>query len=160
MWNGHKRRDNVNIYRQKEDGWVLLLYLLLSRINFVMEIKCQSFCQINRLILNRKNYEKTYLLVCTMFSMILPGLMSPRFDFRAALAFFALFRSAWKISRESEKEEQRRKNYGNLSTFLKSFAIKLYSSVVKPVKDGDRSGRVIDRAMAHQDPLCRMLILL
>lgn len=34
--------------------------------------------------------------MCAMFSIMLPGLMSPKLGFLLALAFLALFRSAWK----------------------------------------------------------------
>lgn len=37
-----------------------------------------------------------YLRVCAMFSIMLPGFMSPKLGFLLALAFLALFLSAWK----------------------------------------------------------------
>lgn len=36
-----------------------------------------------------------HLRVCAMFSIMLPGFMSPKFGFLFALAFLALFLSAW-----------------------------------------------------------------
>ena len=37
-----------------------------------------------------------YLRVCAMFSIMLPGFMSPKLGFLLIFAFLALFRNAWK----------------------------------------------------------------
>lgn len=48
--------------------------------------------------------------MCAMFSIMLPGLMSPKLGFLLALAFLALFRSAWKwqIVKWSSRDKSRK----------------------------------------------------
>lgn len=73
-----------------------LFVFMFSRRWFYREFSRKFFGNsIEARLLSVRAMLLAHLRVCAMFSIMLPGFMSPRFGFLLALAFLALFRRAW-----------------------------------------------------------------